>query len=53
MQRITTRVLFSDRWEPKGLVTEFRQVVILVLARVLAPAYFDGTRVPQRTIAEL
>ena len=53
MQRITTRVLFSDRWEPKGLATEFRQVVILVLARVLAPAYFDGTRIPETITSKL
>ena len=39
--------------EPNGLATEFRRVVILVLARVLVPADFDGTRVPETTTAEL
>ena len=53
MQRITTLELAHLQWEPKGLATEFRQVVILVLARVLAPAYFDGTRVPETTTSEL
>ena len=53
MQSISTLVLVQEQWEPRGLATEFRQVVILVLARVLAPAYVPGTRVPEMTTAEL
>ena len=53
MQSISTLVLVQERWEPKGLATEFRRVGILVLARVLAPAYFDVTRVPETTTSEM
>ena len=53
MKDTNTLVLVHAEWEPNGLATEFRQVVILVLARVLAPAYFDGTRVPETTTSEL
>ena len=53
MQRITTLELAHLQWEPKGLATEFRQVGILVLARVLAPAYVPGTRVPEPTTFKL
>ena len=53
MKDTNTLVLVHAEWEPNGLATEFRQVVILVLARVLAPAYFDGTHVTEMTLAEL
>ena len=53
MKDTNTLVLVHAEWEPKGLATEFRRVVILVLARVLAPAYFDGTHVPQPINSEV
>ena len=53
MKDTNTLVLVQERWEPNGLATEFRHVVILVLARVLAPAYVPGTRVPETTTPEL
>ena len=53
MKDTNTLVLVQDQWEPRGLATEFRQVVILVLTRVLAPAYVPGTHVPQPTTFKL
>ena len=53
MKDTNTLVLVQDQWEPNSLATEFRRVGILVLVRVLAPAYFAGTRVPETTTAEL
>ena len=53
MKDTNTLVLVQDQWEPNGLATEFRRVVILVLARVLAPADFDGTLVPEATTSKL
>ena len=53
MKGTNTLVLVQDQWEPNGLATEFRRFGILVLVRVLAPAYFDGPRVPQSLTSKL